>query len=166
MHNNVVDAMENGFSSKGFTTLKFNFRGVGASAGMYDEGEGEVRDVVASLMYLKTQIDTDAFVLLAGYSFGAWVASRAAAGDEDVDGLFLVAFPFSFYGADEIRQFKKSIYFVGGEYDEISPIDNLLTVYKDLPIVEKYLKVISTDHFYGGKEREIEEFIRESFQVP
>ncbi|HBE45275.1 MAG TPA: hypothetical protein DDW17_07480, partial [Deltaproteobacteria bacterium] len=41
MFNNVVDALEQGFSAKGFTTLKFNFRGVGKSEGVYDEGKGE-----------------------------------------------------------------------------------------------------------------------------
>jgi uncharacterized protein len=166
MNNNVVDAIESGFSAREFTTLRFNFRGVGGSAGDYDEGEGEVKDVVAAVAFLKQHIDGDGSVVLAGYSFGAWMASRAAAKiEQDVAALFLVAYPFAFYKADELMRFSKRIYLIGGEYDDISPVDSLLKVYKELPVVEKNLKVIPTDHFYGGKEGEIVEFIKENIQL-
>lgn len=162
MHNNVVDAMDRGFSAKGFTTLRFNFRGVGMSEGIHDEGEGEVRDAIASLAFLKQQIDADAYVMIAGYSFGAWVASRVSIQVDNIDGLFLVGYPFAFREADELRQFKKSIYIIGAEHDDKAPLDTILKVYKDLPIVEKNLKIIPTDHFYSGKEQEIIEFIKEN----
>ena len=162
MHNNVVDAIDRGFSAKEFATLRFNFRGVGSSGGIYDEGEGEIKDVIASSAFLKRQLNEDAFIVLAGYSFGAWVASRAASSMDSIAGLFLVAYPFAFYESFELQQFDKSIYFVGGDHDDISPIDSLLKTYKELPVIEKYLKIISTDHFYGGKEKEIEEFIKEN----
>jgi alpha/beta superfamily hydrolase len=166
MNNNVVDAIESGFSAKEFTTLRFNFRGVGRSAGNYDEGEGEVRDVVAAVAFLKQQIDGDGSVVLAGYSFGAWMASKAAAKiEQDVAALFLVAYPFAFYKADELMRFSKRIYLIGGEHDDVSPVDSLLKVYKELPVVEKNLKVIPTDHFYGGKEGDIVEFIKENIEL-
>jgi uncharacterized protein len=165
MQNNVVDAIDNGFFGNGFTTLRFNFRGVGMSGGMYDKGEGEVKDVIASLSFLKENIDKDACVVLAGYSFGAWVASRAAASAEDIHALFLVSYPFSVYSTKELSQFRKDIYFIGGKLDDISPIDSLLKFYKDLPVVEKSLKIILTDHFYWGKEKEIEEFITENVEM-
>jgi len=135
------------------------------SGGMYDEGEGEVKDVIASLAFLKKSIDEDARVVLAGYSFGAWVASKAAASVEDLHALFLVSYPFAFYSTEELNQFRKDIYFIGGEQDDVSPIDSLLKFYKNLPVVEKSLKIISTDHFYWGKEKEIEEFIRENVEI-
>jgi alpha/beta superfamily hydrolase len=165
MYNSVVDAIESGFSAKGLTTLRFNFRGVGGSAGEYDEGEGEVNDVMTAVAFLKRHIDGDAGIALAGYSFGAWMASRAAARIQDVGALFLVAYPFAFYGADELKLFRKRIYLIGGEYDDISPIESLLKVYKELPVPEKNLKIIPTDHFYGGKEGEIAEFIEENFEL-
>ncbi|MCX5813286.1 MAG: dienelactone hydrolase family protein [Proteobacteria bacterium] len=165
MQNNVVDAIDNGFFGKGFTTLRFNFRGVGMSGGVYDKGEGEVKDVIASLAFLKENINEDACVVLAGYSFGAWVASRAASSAEDVHALFLVSYPFAFYSTEELSQFRKDIYFIGGEHDDISPINSLLKFYKDLPVLEKSLKIISTDHFYWEKEKEIEEFIRDNVEI-
>jgi len=165
MQSNVVDAIDNGFFEKGFTTLRFNFRGVGMSSGMYDEGEGEVKDVVASLAFLKENINEDAYVVLAGYSFGAWVASRAIAIADYVHALFLVSYPFAFYSTEELRRFRKDIYFIGGEHDDVSPIDSLLKFYKDLPVLEKSLRIVSTDHFYWGKEKEIEEFILDNIKI-
>jgi len=165
MHNNVVDAIEEGFYSRGFTTLKFNFRGVGMSGGRYDEGEGEVNDLVASLDFLKTRLDDGAYAMLAGYSFGAWICSKAAVKVDNIPAMFLVAYPFAFYETTELKQFNKKIYFVGGKHDDISPPDALLKFYKELPVVEKYLKIIPTDHFYGGKEQEIIEFIKENIQL-
>ncbi len=164
MHNNVVDAVDEGFFSAGFTTLRFNFRGVGGSGGYYDEGEGEVDDLIACLDFLKTRLNDDAYVMLAGYSFGAWICSKAADKVDGISGMFLVAYPFAFYETTELKKFNKRIYFVGGDRDDISPLDALVKFYKDLPVFDKYLKIIPTDHFYAGKEKEIIEFIKENVQ--
>lgn len=165
MYNNVVEALDEGFSMKGFTTLRFNFRGVRGSGGIYDEGEGEVRDAVAALKFLKNYINEDAYIMLAGYSFGAWIASKAATKVDNISGLFIVAYPFSSYKADLLKSFKGKIYLVGGTIDDISPMNDLLEFYKNLPIIYKYLKIIPTDHFYGGKEQEIVDFIKENVDV-
>ncbi len=162
MFNNVVDALEQGFSAKGFTTLKFNFRGVGKSEGVYDEGKGEVHDLLAALKFLREKIDKNAFILLTGYSFGAWIASKAAMLDKSIDGLFLVAYPFAFYDAHEIKSFSKTIYLIGGMYDDIGPVKSLLEFYKSISIKEKYLKIIPTSHFFNGKEDDIINFITEN----
>ena len=165
MDNNVVDAIEKGFSAKSFTTLRFNFRGVEMSGGDYDEGEGEVKDAVAALAFLRQHLDKDCNVVLAGYSFGAWVASRAATRFDDAGALFLVAYPFAFYAVDELMRFNRRVYLVGGEYDDISPVDNLKKLYKELSSPEKALKIIPTDHFYRGKEEEIVEFIKKQIAL-
>lgn len=165
MHNNVVAALEEGFSMKGFTTLRFNFRGVGGSGGMYDEGEGEVNDVLAALTFLKKVVNEDAYLILAGYSYGAWICSKVAVKVNNIDGLFLVSYPFAFYESNLLKTFKGKIYFVGGTMDDISPMNDLLMVYKGLPVVDKHLKIIPTSHFYVGKEREIVEFIRELVEI-
>ena len=138
MWNGVVDAMEEGFSKAGFTTLRFNFRGVGRSTGRFDEEVGETKDLVAACRFLKGVVSGEAGhtrsgswlpgggaepqqaseasvsgeapqalpaegvlnpslgrSVIAGYSFGAWVASMALARVAWVTDLFLVAFPFS-----------------------------------------------------------------------
>jgi hypothetical protein len=163
MRNNVVGAIEEGFSSQGYSTLIFNFRGVGRSTGEYDEGEGEVRDALAALQYLGKRLEENARTILAGYSFGAWIVSRAALDTtENFDGLFLVSFPLVVYKSDYLKDFDKKMYFIGGTDDDIAPIDDLLALYRGLTVKDKFLKVITTSHFYAGKEAEIIDFIKEN----
>jgi hypothetical protein len=161
MHNNVVNAIEEGFISKYFTTLRFNFRGVGGSDGSYGEGKGEVEDLMSAVVFLKGQLDNDASIMLAGYSFGAWICSMAAPKMDRLDGLFLVSYPFTFYESDTLKNYEGTIFLVGGKYDDIGPVSQLMDVYKAMPAIQKSLKIIPTDHFYGGKEEEITDFIKE-----
>lgn len=161
MHNNVVSAMAEGFAARGFTTLRFNFRGIGKSRGTYDEGEGEVRDVLAALETLKLQLTEGAYILLAGYSFGAWICAKAAPRSSGVQGLFLISYPFAFYDSEPVKAFSGTIYFVGGEYDDIGPAKDLIRVYQEMPVLDKHLKIIPTSHFYGGKEEEIVTYVKE-----
>ena len=162
MNNSVVGAMEQGFSSQGYSTLIFNFRGVGHSKGEYDEGDGEVRDVLAALQFLNNHLKDNAQIMLAGYSFGAWVMSRAAREIEKFDSLFLVSFPFIVYKSDYLKKFDKKMYFIGGTDDDIAPVEELLALYRELTVTDKYLKIITTTHFYPGKEAEIIDFIKET----
>ena len=96
MHNPVVETLAQALFGAGFSTLRFNFRGVGASAGIFDEGRGERDDLQAAKAFLEARGVRE--VLPAGYSFGAWVIAGAAAGHETVPALFVappvVLFPF------------------------------------------------------------------------
>lgn len=161
MHNNVVNAIEEGFADQGFTTLRFNFRGVGGSEGSYGEGQGEVEDLVGAVEFLKGPIDRDAVIMLAGYSFGAWICAMAASRLERLSGLFLVSYPFAFYESNTLRNYEGKIFLVGGKLDDIGPVAQLMDVYKAMPSIQKSLKIIPTDHFYSGKEEEITQFIKE-----
>jgi uncharacterized protein len=165
MWNSVVEAMENGFCRAGFFTLKFNFRGAGVSSGAYDGGRGEALDVMAAFQFLKQSIPTGGRIVLAGYSFGAWVACRALEQIEEPVDLFLVAYPFSVYGSGKLDVFRGKACLVAGSHDEISPLQSLLTFYQGWE-AEKFLKVIPTSHFFHGKEKELEGFIFERFRDP
>ncbi len=158
MENGVVEAIEDGFHRAGLTTLKFNFRGVGRSSGRFAEGIGEMEDALAAYAFLKERLDEKERPILAGYSFGAWVAGIAVARIAETVDLFLVAYPFSGYSPGELRSFRGRIYLIGGSRDEISPVDDLLSFYKSLQC-EKYLKIIPCSHFFEGREREISDFI-------
>lgn len=162
MYNNVVSAIEDGYAAQGFTTLIFNFRGVGDSQGDYDEGDGEVRDAIAAYRTLLSHLDEDAYITLAGYSFGAWVISRSALELTKFDSLFLVSFPCLIYKYEHFKQLNKEIIIVGGTYDDIAPIDDLYELYNHLTTKDKHLKVINTTHFYAGKETELIDFIKET----
>ena len=163
MWNEVVEAMEEGFLKAGFSTLRFNFRGVGGSSGRYDEGKGETDDLLAACQFLKERANEGARFAIAGYSFGAWISSMAALRVAGVTDLFLVAFPFSSYSAAEIRSFPGRVLLVGGSFDDISPEGDLRAFYRDLK-GEKLLKVIPTSHFFEGLTAEISEFVVECFR--
>ncbi len=162
MHNNVVDAIEKGFSEKGYTTLKFNFRGVGRSKGNYEDGIGEIKDVKAAITYMQNALKQNAHIVLAGYSFGAWVSSMAAIDIKDIETLFIIAYPFSFYDPEPLKAFRGRIFLIAGKYDDIAPAEPHLKLYKELPMVEKYIKIIESDHFFLRKEEEIIHFIKEN----
>lgn len=77
MHNKVVTTLAKAFQHLKYTTIRFNFRGVGKSIGQYDQGVGEGEDVVA-LAHWATHFFPQHSLWLAGFSFGAYVAARAA----------------------------------------------------------------------------------------
>ena len=162
MHNNVVEALDEGFVLSGFSTLRFNFRGVGHSEGVYDEGNGEINDAIAACRFMTNLLGAGSRLVLAGYSFGAWVASRAAVSMPELKDLFLVAYPFSRYEPAELRVFEGRLYFVGGSFDDVSPLDQLLSFYQQVQ-AEKWLKVLPSSHFFSGVEREIRDFVHQMF---
>jgi len=77
MRNKVVTMLERSLRELGLTTLRFNFRGVGASQGSYNDGIGESDDLLALASWVQRSRPRDA-LWLAGFSFGAYVAARAA----------------------------------------------------------------------------------------
>ncbi len=166
MWNNVVDGLDEGFFQAGFSTLRFNFRGVGASTGEYDAGEGEARDVADACRFLLGRTPLAERIVLAGYSFGAWVSSKASIEVGRQIGrhpdLCLAAYPFSVYPDEELRAFRGRIAFIAGSFDQIAPVGALLALYRDLP-AEKSLKIIPCDHMFDGREGEISAFVREMF---
>ena len=89
----VILTVETAFREAGFTTLAFNFRGVGASEGTHGEGRTEVADVAGALAHLRASLDAPPrLVAVAGYSFGSHVGGRAAAADPGV-GFYLGVAP-------------------------------------------------------------------------
>jgi uncharacterized protein len=162
MNNNVVYAVEEGFSRAGLTTLRFNFRGVGGSTGRYSDGAGETEDVLDVCSFLKEKIGGDQRLVLSGYSFGAWITGKASSSLKGPLDLFLVAYPFSAYAPPDLSDFHGRVTLVAGSYDDICPLDDLLAFHKLLEC-DKHLKVIPTSHFFEGKEDEIRDFIYETY---
>jgi len=77
MDNKIVTTLTRAFVELGYATLRFNFRGVGESAGSYDEGNGEMLDAMAAADYLRAEFPGLPLVT-AGFSFGGYVQARAA----------------------------------------------------------------------------------------
>ena len=89
MHNKVAHTLARAFLASGFAALRFNFRGVGDSEGSFDDGGGEVDDVLSCLEWMRRRFP-DRMLWLAGFSFGAAMSIRAAVATP-VAGLISVA---------------------------------------------------------------------------
>jgi len=123
MQNKVVTTLARGFTELGVATLRFNFRGVGASEGSYAQGEGEAGDALAVIDWLRAQRPQDA-VWLAGFSFGAYIALRVAA-QARVQGLVTVAPAVHLYDFGRLQLPDCPWLLVQGEADEVVPVEML-----------------------------------------
>ncbi len=119
MYSPVVEAIAAAYRKLGFTTMRFNFRGAGNSAGHYDQGIGERADVEAAVSFLCDRgLKT---IHLSGYSFGAWVNAMALQRGLAVDGMTMVAPPVAFIDFEEQLRLPPLSAVVAGSRDEIAP---------------------------------------------
>jgi alpha/beta superfamily hydrolase len=148
MHNNVVAAIARVYRQKGYTTLRFNFRGVGNSQGSYGDGLGEQEDVRAAISYLAdmsiSQID------LAGYSFGAWVNALSIINEPQLANMIMVSPPLAFIDFGSISGLSSLRLIVTGSRDDIAPPDLIRTSYAGWNAEAKFEVINGADHFYAG----------------
>ena len=165
MHNNVVHALCRAANGVGAAALRFNFRGVGASEGSFDNGVGEQQDVAGALAYLRGLPEIDpARVALAGYSFGALVVLRYADGRDDVPAVVVVSNP-SQRGTRVDLQLRSPALFVTGDRDEYC--DSALLTENREQLGDDVTVVVheGVDHFWWGSDDRLIEtvsgFLRE-----
>ena len=102
LHNHATYRLAKAARTAGGAVLRFNYRGVGRSAGSYDQGRGEADDTRAALAYLR-DLDPARPLLVCGFSFGAWMALHAGGGDPTVRGFLLAGLPLRTAGLDVAR---------------------------------------------------------------
>jgi len=158
MYNLVVETIVHVYNIKGYSTLKFNFRGVGKSQGQYDNGVGEQKDVLAALSFLADMGMEK--IALAGYSFGAWVNAHAVI-QEDVfvENMMMVSPPVGFMDFNAINAMNLLKFVIIGSRDDIAPVD---AVKKMLPIWNpdaRFEIIDGADHFYGGYLEQLESLL-------
>jgi hypothetical protein len=146
----VILTVEAAFQAAGFTTLAFNFRGVGGSEGAHGEGRAEILDVAGALARLRAALDAaPRLVAVAGYSFGSHVGGRAAAADPGV-GLYLGVAPvLARYDYGFLAGLRGRVALVAGARDEYSDMARLEALATRLP-ERPWLRVLETDHFFAA----------------
>jgi len=154
MYNMVVESIVHVYHMKGYSTLKFNFRGVGRSQGAYDKGFGEQKDVLAAISFLADmgmeQID------LAGYSFGAWVNAHAMQGDGPVEEMIMVSPPVGSMDFSAIGTMNSLKLVVTGNRDDIAPADVIEKMIPAWNPDARFEVIDGADHFYGGYLKQLE----------
>ena len=148
MHNDVVISITKTYQNMGYTTLRFNFRGVGNSQGSYGNGVGEQEDVRAAVSYLVDlsieQID------LAGYSFGAWVNALAIINEPQLENMIMVSPPVAFIDFGSVSNLSRLKLIITGTRDDIAPVEMINQAYPGWNAEAQFEVISGADHFYAG----------------
>ena len=155
MQDLVLEIMGDLFQSLNINCVRFNFRGVGRSDGSFDNGEGEVQDVLSVASWTADRWP-DLPVILSGYSFGAAMALIAAARiEEQVSKLILVAPPIQMMESDNALNIKSCV-ILGGRDTVVSA--SAASQYFG---PEQIVVLPQADHFFAGAHIELTKHIRE-----
>ena len=155
MTNKVVHILAKSFAEMGAITVRFNFRGVGKSAGKYDDGIGEAEDLHVLVAELK-QWRPQAPIWLAGFSFGAYVTVRAQATIK-AEKLLLVAPPVSMYPFAELAEITVPYIVIQGGQDEVidaTAVKKWISEQKNQP---QLIWMEEAGHFFHGKLIDVKE---------
>ncbi len=157
MDNKVVHTLARAFVALGYAAVRMNFRGVGASEGVYDEGVGETDDMAQLLTHIREQYPDVPFAL-AGFSFGTFVQTQLQKRLEEqgtpAERLVLVG---SAPGKWPLPDVPADTILIHGEFDETIPLTNVFEWARpqDLPVIV----VPGADHFFGRKLHHIKNHV-------
>jgi len=158
LHNKVVFRAARGLEAANVATLRFNFRGVGTSAGQHEAGEGEQSDVQAAIDWCLRK-HPGKKLIVGGFSFGSWVASRVACELPIVDAIFLIGTPVNKYDFGFIRHCEKPMLFLHGTEDEHGDVDKLESLVQKVRNAETVV-ITGADHFFTKQLDAVEETMR------
>jgi alpha/beta superfamily hydrolase len=156
MHTKAVFQGAKGLTRIGCAVLRFNFRGVGQSAGHFDEGPGEMDDFRAALDFMSARHPSIP-LWAAGFSFGSWIALEAGAEDPRVSLLIGIAPPVAKCDFARTKQSVKPKFFVQGDLDELCPLKDLWAFYATLPEPKDMAIIDGASHLFEGKTMEVGE---------
>jgi hypothetical protein len=152
MNNKIIYKLYQTFTKRGFSTLRFNFRGVGRSQGQFDNGQGELSDAASALDWMQTQNPNTRSCWIAGFSFGAWVAMQLMMRRPEIDGFISIAPPASQHDFSFLAPCPASGMIIHGDKDEVVPqssVDKLAQkLQKQKNIKIDYRIVEGSDHFF------------------
>jgi uncharacterized protein len=153
MQNKVVTTLAKTFQQVGINTLRFNFRGVGKSEGHYDDGNGELQDLFAVIDWLQERKGPQS-LWLAGFSFGAYIAAKAAT-QLPLKQLVIVAPPIQHFPVKELPPITCPWVVVQGEKDEVVPYAQVLAWANNQTPKPHILIFPEAGHFFHGQLSEL-----------
>ncbi|HVA35001.1 MAG TPA: alpha/beta fold hydrolase, partial [Stellaceae bacterium] len=140
------------FVRQGFTTLRFNFRGVGKSQGGYGNGEGELADAAAALDWLQINNPDAEQCWIAGFSFGAWIALQLLARRPESDAFVAVAPPVNLADFNFLTRPPAAGLIIQGDKDQIVAPDGVKELaqrlQKQRSLKVDYRVIGGADHFF------------------
>lgn len=166
MNNKVVYSMYQTFVKRGFSTLRFNFRGVGRSQGIFDSGIGELSDAASALDWMQTHNPNATGCWIAGFSFGAWISMQLMMRRPEIGGFISVAPPANEHDFSFLAPCPASGLIVHGDADDVVPVGSVdklaakLSSQKNITIDYEIVK--GAGHYYL-EETEILEGLVEGY---
>ncbi|MCE4071668.1 MULTISPECIES: alpha/beta hydrolase [Pseudomonas] len=161
MQNKVVATLQRAARDAGYATLRFNFRGVGQSAGSYAEGRGEIDDVLAAAHWLAGQHPGLPLTLM-GFSFGSCVAGNAAERLEEQGAelaqLFMLAPPVERFDVDLPERCPLTV--IQPEADEVVTPERVYAWSAELTKPHELIRIPECSHFFHGKLIELKDLIQ------
>jgi alpha/beta superfamily hydrolase len=163
MNNKIVYLLFHAFVKRGFSVLRFNFRGVGRSQGIYDNGQGELSDAASALDWLQLQNPNAKACWISGFSFGAWISMQLLMRRPEVSGFVSISPPANMFDFGFLAPCPTSGLIVHGAADQHVPLQDVtkladrLKQQKDIKIT--YKQVADANHFYDERTDQLEQIV-------
>lgn len=155
MNNKISYMMFQAMRQRGFSVLRFNFRGVGNSQGMFDRGEGELSDAATALDWMQELNPNAPYTWVGGFNFGAWIGMQLLMRRPEIEGFISVAPPANLYDFSFLAPCPSSGLIIQGERDDVVPLDPVdklvekLHAQKGIEIDHRIVK--GANHFFHDK---------------
>jgi alpha/beta superfamily hydrolase len=164
LHTKGVFHAAKAFARIGCPVLRFNFRGVGRSAGTFSGGPGEQDDFRAAMQFMIKRYPQVSRVWAAGMSFGAWVAMTVGADHPRATALIGIAPAVTHYDFSPVVRAGKPAFIIHGERDELINLKEVRKFYAQLPEPKELVVIDGADHLFDGKVTEVGEAIEDLLQ--
>lgn len=154
MHTKVVFQGAKALARTGCAVLRFNFRGVGRSEGVWDEGRGELDDFRAAVDFMADRFP-GVELWAAGFSFGSYVALTSGAEDDRICTLIGIAPPVNRYDFSIAKRSTKPKFIIHGEADELIPLKQVREFYAQLADPKELVEIDRANHLFDGQVGEV-----------
>lgn len=166
MEQPLIRLVARALEQRGIASLRFNYRGVGKSQGMFTMGKQEPDDVRAALRLLKAWKGVDGRRLgVMGYSFGGTMAVKAVARERRIKAMALVAPPTNAFPSDDLRRWKGNALFIGGSRDLIAESAEVQRIAAERGATAQCVTIEGADHALAGHEAEVADAVADFFSA-
>ena len=169
MNNPIVMELYNIFDALGFSTFRFNFRGVGKSEGKFDNGLGELADAAAALDWVQRQNPNTNQCWVSGFSFGAVICMQLLMRRPEITRFVSVSPQPNLYDFNFLAPCPASGLIVHGKKDEIAPLDDVqklaLKLQAQKNITVEYEEVSGANHIYDNEIPKLKKIIENYIEI-
>ena len=160
MHTKAVYQSAKALARIGVAVLRFNFRGVGRSAGTFDGGPGEMEDYRSALDYMADRF-SGRQLWACGFSFGSWIAWNVGLDDDRVRLLLGIGLPVDRFDFSPVKASDKAKFLIHGELDELISIKQIRKFYSELREPKELAVIDGANHLFDGKTPEVGETVED-----